>query len=113
MYAKITPTNQEFDPITTNPIIIRALAELSDNSFFAISEDNGARFYECVLYVKDDKVFPSTRTDHYKWELVNSLYLQQNLLVLVSAKKLTEPEYVKKGTQFQLRNPIAHNLTIH
>ena len=105
MYAKITPTDQEFDPITTNPIIIRALAELSDNSFFAISEDNGARFYECVLYVKDDKVFPSTRTDHYKWELVNSLYLQQNLRIHLSTSKLTEAQYAKKRSEFQKRCP--------
>ena len=105
MYAKITPADQEFDPITTNPIIMRALAELSDNSFFVISEHNGARFYECVLYVKDDKVFPSTRTDHYKWELVNSLYLQQKLRILLSTSKLSEAQYAKKRSEFQSRYP--------
>jgi hypothetical protein len=86
MYAKITPTDQEFDRLATDPVIIRALEELSDESYFRISEDNGVRFYECVLYVKDGEVFPSTRTDHYKWGLENSIILQQSLQATVTTK---------------------------
>ena len=111
MYAKIKPADQEFDRLATDPIITRAIGELSDQPFFCLSEENGVRFYECVLYVKDAAFFPSTRTDHYKWELVNSIILQQNLRVLITTKKLTEAEYVKKGKQYQLRNPAVNNLT--
>lgn len=113
MYAKITPTDQAFDPIETDPIIIRALGELSDGSFFAIAEDNGLRFYECVLYIKDGAVYPSDRTAMYKWKLANSIHLQQALPVTVSTRKLTEAEYVKKGSTYQIQNPIPHNLTLH
>lgn len=113
MYAKITPTDQVFDPIVTDPIIARALGELSDESFFCISDHNGVRFYECVLYIKDGKVFPSTRIDHYKWELMNSIILQQSLPVTVSTRKLSEAQFGNKAVRFQIRNLIPHNLTPH
>jgi hypothetical protein len=113
LYAKITPTDQEFDQLATDPIIIRALRELSDQPFFILSEENGFRFYECVLYVKDGKVFPSTRTDQYKWGLENSIILQQALPATVGTRKLTEAQYIKKGSEYQIRNPIAHNLTLY
>ena len=111
MYAKITPTDQEFDRPTTDAIIVHALRVLTDQPFFICTEENGARFYECVLYVKDEAFALDTRTNRYKWELVNSLYLQQNLRVLVSTSKLTEAQYAKKRSDFQMRNPSLYPLT--
>ena len=113
LYAKITPTDQEFDQLATDPVIIRTLEELSDESYFRISADNGVRFYECVLYVKDGEVFPSTRTDHYKWELENSIILQQSLQATVTTKKLTETQFGNKALKFQISNINRHNLATH
>jgi hypothetical protein len=113
MYTKITPADQEFDRPATDAIIVRALRVLTDQSFFIYSEENGVRFYECVLYIKDEAFALSTRTNRYKWELVNSLYLQQNLRSLVATSKLTEAQYAKKRSEFQMRNPSVYPLTTH
>ena len=111
MYAKIRPTDQEFDRSATDAIIVHALMVLTDQPFFIYSEENGVRFYECVLYVKDEAFALDTRTNRYKWELVNSLYLQQNLRVLLATSKLTEAQYAKKRSDFQTRNPSVYPLT--
>lgn len=109
IYFKISPTNQPFSNLDSDPIIIRGLKRISDNYYFKITEENGVRYYDCVAELSNDAFAVYTDCRYYKWCVENEIMLQCNYPCVINAKKLSLKQFEKSAIDIYHHNPVGNN----
>lgn len=109
IYFKIRPTDQKFINVDSDPIIIRGLQRISDNYYYKLTDENGLRYYECVVELSYDAFAMYKDCRYYKWCVENEIILQCSYPCLINAKKLSLNQFRNTAIDIYLNNPVGNN----